>query len=342
MKKLLTVLLALALSAPVFADSLTINAAEFGIGKFHRRDNKEHAYESSNAWAVFILPDGVPTTTAYVKKNGETNYTVFYTSLEELFNKTIELSKQTGLKVGQFNINAHGLPGGMWFPSTIQNRDSFECGSWRAAANNSDDDNYNQYYSTVSKSELLAYDRMAEGPSVPGFQCIAGIKAWETVVGKVPAITGVFTTDAQVHLLSCMVGKGTLGDKYTQGIAKLLFPQGGTQRVMTSIKLGLGDWSMPDGMGFWAYMSDEQLDRDNERYPIDRKDSEMAQKGDIRVADMSGKSVRSGLIKQQDLMLLTHDTRSASKAKPAPAPVFDKSELPASIRIPGTGVKVNL
>ena len=342
MKKMIIAALALAMALPVLAQDLKINAAEFGIGKFHRKDNKEHKYEDTNAWKAFILPEGIPTNTAYIQQNSENNYTVFYTNLEELLNKMIELSTKTGKKVSILNINAHGLPGGMWFPKDAKTRDSMECGSWRQAANNSDDDNYNQYYSSVSKSELLSFESMSNRPSIPSYQCLTGVNEWKLIVAKVPAFTKIFTSNAQVHMLSCMVGKGTLGANFTKGLATILFPNGGSQRVQTSIKLGLGDWSMPDGMGFWGYMSDAQLEHDNQVYPVNRRDADMAQLGDIRTAELKGKSLLSGLIKSEDYMLLTHDDRviiyDSGVRRRSLTPI---APAPASVRVPGTNVTIN-
>lgn len=343
MKRFLIAAMMATLSLAAFAEStLTINAAEFGIGKFHRKDNKVHTYEANNAWKVFVLPEGVSTNTAYVQHNSADNYTIFFTSLEEFMLKTVELSQQTGKKVGMININAHGLPGGMWFPSTIASRSSLECASWRSAAANSDESNYDQYYSAVPKDEILDLYRMGNANSVPSFQCISGLPAWMIVLKKVPAFSSVFADNAQVHMLSCLVGMGPLGEKFTTGLAKLLFPQGGNQRVMTSIKLGLGDWSMPEGMGFWGYETDAQLEHDNEVYVINRRDSEIMQRGDIRVAEFaSAGGLRSGLIQGENYMLLSHDDRVALTGIEK-AMDFGDMPMPASVRLPGTNVKIDL
>ena len=337
MKKLILAGALMAFAVTAFAQDLTINAAEFGIGKFHRKDNKEHAYETTNAWKPFILPEGIPTTAAYVMKNSDSNYTIFFTNLEEFLAKVVELTKTTGKKVGMLNLNAHGLPGGMWFPKNARTRDSFECGSWRQAANNSDDDNYNQYYSAVSKSEMLSFNQMANASKIPSFSCLTGLPEWTAAVSANAEIKSAFALNAQIHMLSCIVGLGTLGDTYTKGIADLLLTKG---KVQTSIKFGLGDWSMPEGMGFWGYESDEQLDTDNERYPSHKRDSEIMQKGDIRVAVKDTGASRSGLITGVDFMLLTKDNR-AVKAARTTATMKLNLPMPKTIRIPGTNTFIN-
>lgn len=337
--KFLLLVLAL-VTANVFAkvteETITVNAAEYGIGKFHRKDNSVHQYTADNAWKVFVLADQAQTSTMQVIENENSTYTIYYTNLEELLNEMVKLSAKTGKKIGLLNMNAHGLPGGMWFPKDAKTRDSMECGSWRTAARGSDEDNYGQYYSTVSKEEIESFTRMSRAQSIPAFNCLTGLNEWTTIVSRVPAIKASFSEDAQIHMHSCLVGLGTLGENFTLGIAKLLFSKG-TQQVQTSIKFGLGDWSMEEGMGFWTYESDEQMERDNAHYPVAKRDRDMMQKGDIRVAQQTALgTVKSGLIKLQDFMFLTHDTREVKFSKRQR--VFSKEvvQIPTTIRIPGT------
>lgn len=343
MRKLLLIS-ALLIGTQAFASDLIINGAEFGIGKFHRKDNKVHPYEKNNAWRPFILPEGVSTKEAYIQKNSASNYTIFFTNLEEFLTKIVEISKTTGKKVSVLNLNAHGLPGGMWFPKDAKTRDSFECNDWRDAASNSDEANYDQYYSNVEKEEILSFNALSNARSIPGFQCLTGIKEWEVMVARVPAIKDVFTGNAQVHMLSCIVGMGTLGDAYTQGLANMLFNEKDSQQIQTSIKFGLGDWSMGEGMGFWGYESDEQLKKDNEIYPVHRSDREIMQKGSIRVAQVDRGQVKSGLISNQDFMLLEMDDRPATYKRAAVdlKTKLQVRSLPSSVRLPGTNVIIQV
>ena len=341
MKKIFLMLVLTTLSVAQ-AQDLTINGAEFGIGKFHRKDNKVHKYEANNAWSPFILPEGADTKTALVRQNSASNYTIFFTNLEEFLTKIVELSTKTGKKVAILNLNAHGLPGGMWFPVNAKTRDAAECASWRTAASNSDDSNYTQYYSAVPKDEILQLTQMSNSSRIPSYQCLTGLNEWTAMVAKVPAIKSAFTDNAQVHMLSCIVGLGTLGDAYTQGLAKVLFAKGSSQQVQTSIKFGLGDWSMPEGMGFWGLETDAQLDRDNSVYPIHRRDSEIMQKGSIRVAQVSSNKVQSGLIKLETYMLLEHDDRVVDYSAKRSMPNKMDIPLPQSIRVPGTKIFLKL
>lgn len=330
--------LLLTFGTTAFAQDLTINAAEFGIGKFHRQDNKVHAYDKKNAWTPFILPDSITTRKLFVQKNSATNYTIFFTNLDELVAKVFDLSKTTGLKVKVLNLNAHGLPGGMWFPKDAQTMNSSECRSWRSTADNSDDVNYDQYYSAVSKEEVLSFNQMSNAMRIPSGQCLTGLGEWTSIVAARPEFKSVFTADSQIHMLSCLVGLGTLGDRYTKGMADLLLTKG---KVQTSIKFGLGDWSMPQGMGFWGFENDTQFDNDEARYPVDREDREIMQKGDIRVAVKDTTGVKSGMITKVDFMLLTLDNRAVNFTKTT-SPTKMNMTLPASVRIPGTSAVINL
>jgi hypothetical protein len=338
MKKMIFALAAIALSASAFAQDLTINGAEFGIGKFHRKDNKVQPYESNNVWKPFILPNNVKSNAGYVQKNSETNYTIFFTNLDEFLAEVIKLTKTTGKKVAILNINAHGLPGGMWFPKDAATRDSAECKDWRNTSFSSDDSNYDPYYSLPSKEEVVQFQQMGSASGIPSYECLTGLNEWTAVAKARPEIKTAFAEKAQIHMLSCIVGLGTLGDKFTKGLANLLLTSG---KVQTSIKFGLGDFSMAEGMGFWDYESDDQLERDAQRYPTHRRDSEVAQKGDIRVAVKDDSGTRSGLIRDVEYMYLVKDNRAVTMTRKTPNMKMS-IKAPQSVRVPGTNAVVEL
>ncbi len=317
------------------AQSLTIHAAESGIGKFHRYDNQVHPYGADNAWTPFILPaDADLSQATLVYENANGSFTIFYSSLEELLLKIKEISVARGQKVSQFNINAHGMPGGMWFPKDAAQRESPECASWREAATGSDLDNYSQYYSPISKTDIMQMRALSERPGRYG--CTAGVPEWEEIVNRNPEVKEAFADDLQVHMLSCLVGLGSVGDNYTKGLASLLLTSE-SGRIQSSLQYGLGDWSMPEGMGFWDYQDDAQLSRDNRNYPVNRSDREMAQRGTIRVAMLNSQNQStSGLIADVDFMLLTKDLR---EARPTPETRFlvpPNFVVPERLRLPGT------
>jgi len=103
-------------------------------------------------------------------------------------------------------------------------------------------------------------------------------------------------------------------------------------------------------MGFWDYFSDEQLDHDNEVYPKNRSDREIAKLGTLRVSyPQNGKWV-SKLVADQKFMMIGYPTsidrifsdkpRIVPETRPAPMGPSSKIIAPFSVRIPGTGVDV--
>ncbi|MGZ3689295.1 MAG: hypothetical protein ACXWP5_00950 [Bdellovibrionota bacterium] len=324
-------------ATPVLAGAgLTIHASEIGVGKFHRYDNQVHPYGAS-AWSDYILADG-SIQTPIVTANADQSVTIYFSTLEELLTAIHARVQQSGKKVDVLNVHGHGLPGGMWFPKDADTMNSDECSQWRDSASAQDKDNYDQYYAPVSKFEVLQIRAMSQRPSHYG--CTSGLAEWKEVTGRVSGILNDFTADAQLHFLSCVVGLGPAGEEFTQGIAELLLAHSTKGRAETSVNFGLGDWSMPEGMGFWDYLSDQQIENDAKTYPEDRKDREVMQKGTIRSVTLAGGKWGSRLLSNQDFMRLDHSnleggmdflfSRSAHEA-------YDlETSAPEEVRIPGT------
>lgn len=323
--------IALMLSVNLFAKGLTINAAEIGIGKFHRHDNKQHTYENQNAWTPYILPEGEVGKLPLVKEVSSDTVTIFFDTLEGMLKQMVKIAEERHEKVTVLNINAHGLPGGMWFPATEKIMNGFSCMQWKMAAQGGDEGNYKQYYSAVSKEDILQLREYSKsGGSMP---CVTSGTQWKTVVASIPGMKEVFAEGASVNLLSCLVGLGPVGEKFTKELAEILFDKTeGT--VRTSIKLGLGDWSMPEGMGFWDYIDDEQLKKDNAIYPVNKKDREIMQKGPIRVAQLEKGLWGTKVIDGLDFMTLDGAT-DAGFVIPEPK-LNVRGIKPAQVRIPGT------
>lgn len=332
MRKLIPFLV-LACSVKVFA-GLTINAAEIGIGKFHRFDNGVHPYEAKNAWSPYVLPkEQQSVKLPYAMEISDESVTIFFDTLEGLLKEMVKISKEKNQKVSVFNINAHGLPGGMWFPATEKIMNGFGCLSWKQAAAGSDEGNYKQYYSAVSKEDILQMRQYSKtGGSMP---CVTGATQWKSVVASVPGVDALFEKDARVNLLSCLVGLGPVGDKFTADLAGILFGKNGGA-VRTSINLGLGDWSMDEGMGFWDYLTDEQLEHDNEVYPVNKKDREIMQKGSVRVASLESGDWKTKVLTDLDFMSLDGEFKTGR--------VIEEPELdvpavkPTQVRLPGTAL----
>ena len=331
------------------AQPLVVHASELGVGKFHRKDNKAHNYGANNSWSPYILADGASDQTPVIQKNTDGSVTVFFSNLDELLSTLPSVAKQAGRQISVLNIHGHGLPGGMWYPKDAETQASGECSDWRAAANSSDDVNYDKYYQPVSKFEIMMIRQMAENTD-SSFQCTTGLPEWRNAVAAHSDLKGALATDLQVHVLSCVVGLGNAGDVYTKGIAELLVSGGG--HVTTSIDFGLGDWSMPEGMGFWDYQNDEQLDRDNSVYPKNRRDADIAQIGSVRVAIGTGSDLKSGIAANQKFLPINRETTLPTlKIGHKSSSVLQSLGLeniegmgvlatPKAIRIPGTGYTI--
>ena len=330
---------------PAMADiGITLNAAEIGVAKFHRKDNQVHVYGDDNAWKPFIAPvqDSLPTPMV-IQNAGELNYTILFSTLDELLDSMTKLSASTSHKIKVLNINGHGIPGAMWFPPNADALAGDFCADWRNSANSPDQSNYDQYYSPVGKDEIMQIRQISDNPNVK-YPCVSGLDEWKQESQKFAGIQGFFTADAQIHLASCVVGLGSVGEAFTQGLAQVLLT-GATARVETSMAFGLGDWSMPEGMGFWDYQTDAQLDHDNQIYPVDHKDREIMQKGTVRAATLSNGAFVTGIIADQDFMFL--DGRASGKLvfdsgqdRPFDFFVLPADQLSDTIRIPGTQVRL--
>ena len=323
---------------------LTVNVAEIGIGKFHRMDNSIHHYENNHTWKPYVLSSRAGINTPQTVANRDRTYTIFFSNLDELMGAMEQLSLTRHMKIKNFNVNTHGLPGSLWFPKDAETQQDEECSDWRESASSEDQANYDDYYTPTSKKEVFEMRIFANLPAnKSSYPCTTGLREWNEVIAKHPRIRTLFTSDAQIHFLSCLVGLGTLGNAFTKGIAALLLT-GEQGRVQTSMMYGLGDWSLPEGMGFWDYQNDAQLKRDNELYPIDRSDREQMQKGNMRIAGIVNGTVVSSVMKNRDFMF--SDGRdpgvlSPSEVEPDSQELRDE-KMPDSIRIPGTRVRVKI
>jgi hypothetical protein len=178
----------------------------------------------------------------------------------------------------------------------------------------------------------------------PGhYSCVTGVPEWQEVVSRNPGVATMFTDDAQIHFESCLVGLGPVGEAFTTAIGALLL-KGAHVMVKTSTNFGLGDWSMPQGMGFWDYFTDDQLDHDNEIYSANKKDSEIMKKGVIRAATLVAGKWTSNLVADQDYMLVGFEKPGFSNMgrviKDIHTPMIETINLPNSVHLPGTNVKV--
>ena len=87
---------------------------------------------------------------------------------------------------------------------------------------------------------------------------------------------------------------------------------------MTSASFALGDWSLPEGLGFWDVQSQAQLDHDNALYAKDKRDTEIEQKGTIRVATYGPNGWNSQLLSNQQFICSVLKKRASCKIRRPP------------------------
>lgn len=336
--------LTLTFSTVVFASAeqnsrgLVIHAAEWGVGKFHRKDNQVHVYPNNSSWAPFILNNSAQmNANPEIQKNSDNSYSIFFSTLDELMTTVETLVKQNAQTVQILNVHGHGLPGAMWFPRDQQTLNSLACYSWQSAAKGSDNTNYSQYYSAISAQDVESI-RQASQSTSSSMGCTTGLRDWKLILDKHPQFKSVLAEDVKIHFLSCVVGLGKAGEAFANGLAALLLNKNSQAEIQTSVNFGLGDWSMPEGMGFWDYQTDEQLARDNKIYPKNRQDREIAQKGIIRKTQNLNQGITSILISEQTAMPLDESEISGpitNEITPSRSLQFMLRPM-MKIRIPGT------
>jgi len=310
---------------------LMINATEIGVGKFHRYDNKVHHYPAHSAWVGHITPDGDLPNFPIVFDDPDGYVTIQFSNLEELLQALVALCQRRGAQVAVLNIHGHGMPGGMWYPKDKAQKKSAECRDWNRTSAAPDQVNYDQYYSPVTKEEIDSFAAISQSGGHDHYSCITGAPEWREVAGRIPNIKSYFADDAQIHFESCLVGLGPVGEEFTKTVGELLL-SGSKANVQTSLNFGLGDWSMPEGMGFWGYLNDAQLEHDNQIYPVDRQDREIRQKGTIRLASHVNGAWETTLVGNQDFMLAGREP-----LQPEPSGAMTVAALSA----PGAGLARN-
>jgi len=334
---LIAVVLCLSLSLNQ-AWGLIIHAGEVGVAKFHRYDNQVHPYSAGHAWAPYILPASSTHVTPVRVENADQSITIIFSTLEELFEQIIQVSADRNQKIDVLNINAHGLPGATWFPATAASMKSSDCADWVESAESEDRVNYDDYYSPITKADIMGI----RSYSVTGGNaaCTTGHREWKSVIAKLPAIKDAFSDALRINFLSCSVGLGPVGQRFSDGLAALI-SSSPNPTVRTSLYLGLGDWSMPEGMGFWDYQNDAQLAQDNRRYVIDKSDRDIMQKGEMRTTVFRSGKWQSLVTKGHDFLTLDNAALSFDALSP-PRPIMANAVKPSTLRIPGTSRRIKV
>ena len=327
-------------SAPAYADpTLVVHATEWGVAKFHRADNKVHPYDHASAWAPYVLPENAKYGNVITWDNADGSATVVFSTLAELMESVVKISAARHMKVSVLNVHGHGLPGAMWFPATASELNSFNCLQWVQAAKGGDQGNYSQYYSAVSVDDVEQIRSVSENPSFT-MGCTTALKHWQQGVTTQPAFKDALADNVHIHFLSCVVGLGSVGDRFTRGVGAAVI-NGAMGKVEASTYFGLGDWSMPEGMGFWDMQTESQLNHDNEIYVKNRKDREIMQKGTVRISSKGPSGWASSLFASRDFMSLGFEAFESG------VPVREQIEpvtrpMPTRVRVPGTGVYVTV
>ncbi len=331
----------------VKTERLIIHASELGVGKFHRQDNKVHNYGADNAWTPYVLGDKTPSeATPVFQKNPDGSVTIFFSNLDELMGAVARVAKEEGRLVSVLNVHGHGIPGGMWYPKDAQTQASQECQGWRATAESTDEVNYSRYYSPVQKYQMMLIRELSQNASMStSFECVTDLADWRALAEIHTDFTQALAPDLQVHFLSCVVGLGNSGDNFAKGIAQILI-SGPKGRVSASVNYGLSDWSMSAGLGFWDFQTDEQLNKDNDAYPINKRDADMAQLGSVRIAVGSRANVQTGIVDNLKFMGLGFDPTlpifRASQLSAESDLLFqhDSVSIPDQITLPGTSFSI--
>jgi hypothetical protein len=321
------------------ARALSIHAAEIGIGKFHRHDNSLHNYATSNAWVPFILPENADLTTPKVIENRDHSLTIFFSTLTEFLQTLNQVAADHSESIVTLDINAHGIPGGMWFPVDDEAKASLECKDWREAATAPDEENYKQYYSATTKKDMNEILLQSQG--VANYECVSGLPEWQNVISSIPSLAGRFSDQAILSILSCTVGMGSAGAEFNLGLAAALFGKASRAEIRSIVQLGLGDWSMPEGLGFWNYLNPEQFLHDNQIYPVDREDREIMQRGTVRVVTGAAGDWASSLVENQPFLNFTNPGPLSGQRRQVHEFTTSRA-APPTVRIPGTQVRAAL
>jgi|GEM_PF-6602461 len=308
----MNIIFSLFLFSLVFAQTLRIDAIEFSLGKFHRQANMLHPYSQQHAFKSFILPTNADDLKTFSVEQSKTHYSIFFTNLIDLFMMMDQISQTTGNKIQILNMTAHGTPGGLLIPRDPERMKSVECFQWKRSVTEPDGKVYEDYYKFSTIENLKAYEELSKEDHAPLFRCISGHKDWAIAMEQVPRLKTQFSHDAQIHFISCLVGKGELGFKFTESILKTSISIPDSQRVQASQELGLGDWSMDQGMGFWTFLDQEQYSFDFKNYPLFKEDALFKQHGNITTSEFIHGKIKTGVIKDADFLSVEKDLRPIS------------------------------
>jgi hypothetical protein len=286
-------------------EGLTIHAAEFTVARGHAIGNHLHPYAPSHAFLPYVLPPGNTGQPAIVE-NSDGSYSVFFTHLEELLRQVVDITHHTGQKVAVLNIHSHGLPGTTVVPRDAATLASSACDDWRKAYSISDAQFVNDAYSSATVPVMTAIEAVADLPDIRLSLCASDTIDWQHELDQVPELRHVFVKDAQIHVLACVVGRGVAGEIFSRELARQLFGDS-SGSILTSFKFGLGDWSMPLGMGFWDIISSQQAQQDLDTMAQQHEVASVAQKGPIRAVKYDGSTWSTTILPDRSVMPMKYE-----------------------------------
>jgi len=269
-------------------DAISIFAVSRDLAGFHQFENQIRHYEDGNVWKVSIVPFFSDDPTPIIFQESGTAFTIIFSTLEELLHTVAMIAHTSNRQIAILNIHAHGLPGGQGFPRDLEMLRSWRCKRWRDRSKKPEK-SFAKYYQLPSFEEISDIRQWHKDSS--NNYCLSTSKDWRAVSERLYLgdLRRYFSKDAQINLLSCLVGYGTFGDLFLKNLAALLLPVDGNGRVSGPINFGLADSSMYFGLGFWDYKGSRQLTRDKKIYSKTKQDFRIAQSGTLRVAEPDGK-----------------------------------------------------
>lgn len=260
------------------AHAFRVLAEDISAAKFHREDHRLHPYSPDHAWRPFVPSEQGEIVAPLVEDKGGDTLIVF-SSLQELFRTMKEVAQKKEKKIDLLVINAHGVPGGLWFPRDAAERDGEGCKDWMELALASDEANHREVYGGMTEEEILE-TREKANIVTSGVPCVQGSEAW-SALWREQGLPREISQDFGIILDSCTVGLGRAGESFATGIARGVLGENGYLQSLLSY--GLADHSLPEGVGFWDFENGENLSRDNLLYATSRRGRDIAQPGSVRV-----------------------------------------------------------
>lgn len=272
-------------ASPLRVDAIDpATAAFFAAEKHHHpQTNQTQILNSSKLKSLSASVSGKLELQDRVFFDAPNTVTFFFTDLEDLLNGLMKIQKSKKQQIDLLNLISHGKPGTLLFPKSGQARLSAECADFRSSASNAEL-GYEQYYGLPDSAYLQEMNQMSHNLGHVGEACSVEVEDFQIAFKKVVGMSQLFTSNAQINVLSCVAGLGPRGQKFSKNLASLLLSHSSSGRLITQIEYGTADWSLPnDSAGFWNYKNDHQLSIDVASYASQQMDSKITQPGRVLI-----------------------------------------------------------